>query len=284
MKVADKRQAAAASGAGVSGATTRAGRGRPRMAGSEPVGIQAVDIALGVIAELMARQEGMNLSELSRASGLQPSKLHRYLVSLIRHGVLRQSEVTGRYDFGPFARRIGAAAFNRHQGMSLVHEAVSNICAESGCTVYLYIWTELGPTLVRTEMGRDPRALSLREGTALPLCASATGRTFLAYLPAGWTGELLRRERELPAAEGFRAWSDEALDAEAAAIRAHKVFWTTAAILPGPLALVPVLDANRELHSVMAVLPRREHSKPAARRQLNTLLEAQADRLARDLP
>jgi DNA-binding IclR family transcriptional regulator len=262
---------------------TKTGRGRPRKAGSEPVGIQAVDISLDILGRLLLQEDGMNLSELSRACGLAPSKLHRYLVSLTRHGMLRQSAVTGRYDFGPLARRMGAAAFKRHHGLSVVHEAMSDLAHESRCTVYLYIWTELGPTLMRAEMGTQSPPISLREGTALPASGSATGRVFLAYLPQTLTKDVVDHERKLAPGESFRCWSDEELAAEFEVIRAGKVYWTRDAILPGPLALAPVFDAEHHLHSVIAVVPRRGGSELEQKR-LVALLETQIDRLARELP
>lgn len=261
---------------------SKAGRGRPRKLGREPVGIQSVEIAIEIVSELVRHEEGMNLMELSGLTGLQPSKLHRYLVSFTRHGLFRQSSVSGKYDFGPLARRIGAAAFNRHHGMALVHELITNICIETGCTVYLYIWTELGPTLVRTEMGRSPRALSLREGTALPLCSSATGRTFLAYLPENFTNDLLSSELSNSAINSHSKWNKQTLNEELAKIRDEKIFWTNETILPGPLAIVPLFDSTAELNSVLAVLPRSDISHDE-KKKLKKLLEAKSHQLLSSL-
>lgn len=258
--------------------TSKVGRGRPRKLDRAPVGIQSVEIAIDIISKLVVYEEGMNLSELSAVTGLQPSKLHRYLVSFTRHGLFRQSSVSGKYDFGPLARRIGAAAFNRHHGMALVHEAITNICVETGCTVYLYIWTELGPTLVRTEIGRSPRALSLREGTALPLCNSATGRTFLAYLPTNLTDDLLSKELSNSIVNRQDKWNKKNLADELKIIRDEKVFWTDETILPGPLAIVPLFDSAAELNSVLAVLPHRDITTEE-KKKLKKILEVKSNQL-----
>lgn len=267
---------------GSAAAPAKVGRGRPRKTGSESVGIQSVEVALEILAKMVSYQEGINLSELSRSTGVPPSKLHRYLVSFTRHGLLRQSPTTGQYDFGPFARRIGAAAFNRHNGVNVVSEAMTRISSQSGCTVCLYIWTELGPTLIRVEVGRYPMHVNLREGTALPVAGSATGRVFLAYLPPSLTAELVRAERRQVPGEGFRAWSDEELAAEFAVIRSQPVYWTTNAILPGALALAPIFDAGRQLHSVLAVVPPRGQST-ADKKRLLAVIEAHVQRLGEEL-
>lgn len=261
----------------------KTGRGRPRKTDSAPVGIQAVDIALDILKELVAQSSGMSLSELSRATGLQPSKLHRYLVSFARHGLLRQSAVSGEYDFGPLARKIGAAAFNRHHGLKVAHEALTSLAAESGCTAALYIWTELGPTLLRLEMGTRTLPVVLREGAALPVTGSGTGRAFLAYLQDSLTRDFVRQERDIADEEGFRIWSDKDLAAEIEKIRSARVYWTAEAIFPGSIGVAPVFDSGGNIHSVITLIPPRGQNNKAARQRLTTMLEARLDMLTAEL-
>lgn len=263
--------------------TTKAGRGRPRTTDSAPVGIQAVDIALDILKQLVMHSSGMGLSDLSRATGLQPSKLHRYLVSFARHGLLRQSAVSGEYDLGPFARKIGAAAFNRHHGLKVVHEALTSLAAESGCTAALYIWTELGPTLVRLEMGNNTLPVVLREGTALPVMVSGTGRVFLAYLQRSLTADFIRQERDLAEEEGFRRWSDKDLAEEITKIRAGRIYWTAEAIFPRSIGVAPVFDANGDIHSVITLIPPRGQNTKIAHQRFTKLMEAKLDMLAVEL-
>ncbi|MES2415644.1 MAG: helix-turn-helix domain-containing protein [Pseudomonadota bacterium] len=258
-------------------------RGRPRTTDSAPVGIQAVDIALDILKHLVMQSTGMSLSEMSRATGLQPSKLHRYLVSFGRHGLLRQSAVTGEYDFGPLARKIGTAAFNRHHGLKVVHEALTSLAAESGWTAALYIWTELGPTLVRLEMGTKTLPVVLREGTALPVTGSGTGRVFLAYLQESLSRDFIQQERELGEEEGFRIWSDKDLAAEIAKIRSERIYWTAEAIFPGSIGVAPVFESNGNIHSVITLIPQRGQNTKPARQRLTRLLEAKLDMLAAEL-
>src|SRR5690606_15582590 len=132
------------------------------------------------------------------------------------------------------------------------------------------------------ELGRTPRALSLREGSALPLCSSATGRTFLAYLPKTQTRDLLRSERALRHDAG-RSWSDQELEAEFAVIRAKRVYWTSDAIIPSTLMIAPVLDTRQELHAVLAVLPRHDQRSPADLEHLRSALATKLAHLALDL-
>lgn len=261
----------------------KAGRGRPPKTNKEPVGIQAVDIALNILQVLAERPGSMGLSDLSRATQLQPSKLHRYLVSFARHGLLRQSPVSGEYDFGPLARKIGTAAFNRHHGLSVVHEALTSLSAETGCAVALYVWTDLGPTLMRMELGTQVQNVVLREGTALPLCSSATGRVFLAHMAASVSKPFIKDEVALAVAEGRPTWSQERLEREIEKIRAARVYWTSEAILPASLAVAPIFDAAGKLHSVFVVILRRGQTKKPEVQRLQQQIEHRLDLLAREL-
>jgi DNA-binding IclR family transcriptional regulator len=266
------------------GAAARgAARGRPRTSARPPVGIQSVDIALEILAHLVDHGAGIGLSELSRLSGLPPSKLHRYLVSFTRRGLLRQSELTGQYDLGPFARSLGTAAFNRYLGLSAVHEAVAKIAEETRCATALYLWTELGPTLLRMQMGEEPMPVVLREGTALPLQGSATGRAFLAHLPSAATQSLLAQERALEREEGTATWSKAELARELEAIRGAPIYWTRETVVPGTLAVAPIFGERGTLHCVLVVIAQRGQAAEAQRGRIEKCLLGWKELLAKEL-
>ncbi len=74
---------------------------------------------------LQAMEEGlgpMSLSQIAAASGMQPNKAHRYLVSLARVGLVAQSPRSGRYDLGPAMRRLGIEALRRMDEVAVVSE------------------------------------------------------------------------------------------------------------------------------------------------------------------
>jgi hypothetical protein len=70
-------------------------------------GIQSLEIGMRVLEALATGSSSMSLKELSLATRLAPSKLHRYLVSLVRGGMVTQYQASGRYDFGEATRRYG---------------------------------------------------------------------------------------------------------------------------------------------------------------------------------
>jgi DNA-binding IclR family transcriptional regulator len=226
-------------------------RGRPRRAGRAPVGIQAVEIGLEILDRIVAAGTAISLSALSRDTGLKPNLLHRYLVSLTRQGLVTQVPMSGLYDLGPYARQIGLAALNRFDEMTLVHQFVTTFVAQTGHALALYVWADLGPTLLRLELASSALPFALRVGSALPLCTSATGRVFLAYLPDAVTRSFVERERSRAAADG-RVLVD--LDAEIAAIKATPVYVTQDAIIPSYALVAPLFDASGRLFCTLTGL------------------------------
>lgn len=84
----------------------------------------------------------VTLAKLCEDTGLQPSKLHRYLVSMVRTGIAAKSLLNGTYTLGPAARRIGAHAYLRFDGSNVAHEHAVRLSEETGHTVMLYSWNE----------------------------------------------------------------------------------------------------------------------------------------------
>ncbi|TAL76957.1 MAG: IclR family transcriptional regulator [Burkholderiaceae bacterium] len=258
-----------------------AARGRPRRKSNQPVGIQTVETALDVLSIITQEGFPIGLSELSRKSGLIPSKLHRYLVTLVRYGIVKQSIANGMYDLGPTALRIGLAALSRHDFISSAQDIVGALAANTESTVALYVWTELGPTLVRMEM-RSPPLTTLRVGTALPLVGSATGRVFLAHLPMSETARLLRKERAAAKTDGIAFPTLREINSTLDAIRDSEIYWTRDAIIQNTVGVIPILRRKQDpLCVIIAILPS-GHAGPSQRERVGEQLLAARDILQKE--
>jgi DNA-binding IclR family transcriptional regulator len=146
------------------------------------------------VLEAMAAHSGtFSLKELSDATGMSPSKLHRYLVSFVRTGVVAQHYDSGRYDLGVTARRIGLASLNRMDEFRESSGTLQKLRDQTGLSVMLSVWDNDGPRTVRWEAGIHPLAFTLRVGSTLPLSASATVLMFLAHLPRDMAERALKR-------------------------------------------------------------------------------------------
>jgi DNA-binding IclR family transcriptional regulator len=155
-------------------------------------GIQSVEIGLRV-AKILAEAPGaLQLKELAARAGLSASKTHRYLVSLVRIGLVRQ--IDGRYDLGGMALDFGLAALARIDVVRMASPALASVRDGTGATTFLAVWGYNGPTIVRWEESSHPVTLNVRVGSIMPLLTSATGRLFAAFLPPEQTDAMLRGE------------------------------------------------------------------------------------------
>lgn len=230
-----------------------------RQAKADPVGIQSVEIALDALQAMMRQRGPASLGDLCRETGLQPSKLHRYLVSFVRCGMVSKVPGTALYDLGPTARELGVAALGRFDSYGTVQDRVTALASEIGQTVLLYIWTEQGATLVRQQGGVNPLPMTLRLGSTLPLRRSAVGHVFLAYLPEANTKALVKAQSE----DEDEREPEKDLQLLLRAIRRDGYYWARSPVLPGAeLLAVPVFELQHTLHSVIGVaLPRRSVTK-----------------------
>ena len=157
-------------------------------------GIQSIEVGAALLQALAKASKPQMLRDLAAAAGMPAAKAHRYLVSFGRMGLVEQQAETGLYDLGAFALDLGLSALARLEPVTLAGTALTELSAQIGQTVALAVWANQGPTIVRW-LGTDtPVAATLRVGSVMPLTRSATGGTFLAFLPRPMTEKWLKRE------------------------------------------------------------------------------------------
>jgi DNA-binding IclR family transcriptional regulator len=157
-------------------------------------GIQSVEVA-GPLLRALANAPGpIALSLLAKAAGMPAAKAHRYLVSLIRVGLVQQDGASGHYDLGALALELGLVSLGRLDAIRLADQALAELRDATGETVALATWGNMGPTYVRLLPSRRAMTINLQIGSVLPLTYTATGLCFASYLPAGETTEILQAE------------------------------------------------------------------------------------------
>jgi DNA-binding IclR family transcriptional regulator len=146
-------------------------------------GVQGVEIGLRIAFALAHAPGPLALKALAKAAKLPASKAHRYLVSLVRAGIVRQSGPNGHYDLGTGALELGLAAQRRLDEFRLADEAIESLYADTGLTVGLVVWGDHGPTVVRRKEGAHAVTVSTRVGTIMSVTRTNAGRLFAAFLP-----------------------------------------------------------------------------------------------------
>ena len=208
-----------------------------------------------VLEALEAGRGPMSLTHIAAACGMQASKTHRYLVSLVRAGLIAQSPDSGLYDMGSALRRLGAEALRRMDEVGLVSQHLPGLRDRTGHAVNLAVWGDYGPVVVRWDYGSYALPITVRVGATMPLVASSIGRVYLSYLPAALTGPVLRAQWQ---DGGAQLSPDEIADIRAVVLRAGWAL-TSGGVVPGVSSLAaPVFTANESLPLVVAIaLPAR---------------------------
>jgi len=223
----------------------------------QQIGVQSVEIA-GRLLKTLAQLGGpQTLKDFSAAAGLSPAKAHRYLVSLIREGLIEQSSIDGRYDFGGAAREIGRAAINRLDIMRIGAPLLVDLRNVLQQTVFLGVWGNDGPTVLYWLDVPRPVSVIIRPGSILPLLTSALGLVCAAYLPPDLTKKRITKE----IAEHKRSGLDFPVKSEAEAarkladVRARGFSLVRGDLIRGIDAMaVPVLDFKKDLMAVLAAV------------------------------
>lgn len=160
----------------------------------ESQGIQSLEIAFSIIDGFLSAGRPMGLSEAAERFGMPRSKLHKYLVSLVRLGVLRQGPDDTRYALGP---KLLESGFSILGGMDIVSvcepelHLLRNACEEAAA---LAVWMPGGPMIVRYLRSTQPIAMDMQVGFYAPVMTSAAGKCFAAHLPEQAYRHLVRDE------------------------------------------------------------------------------------------
>ncbi|MFY9953505.1 IclR family transcriptional regulator [Bradyrhizobium sp.] len=232
-------------------------------------GIQSADKAAEVLMALVEAGQPAPLRDLARAIDMPTSLAHRYLASLVTSGLAVQNNVTGLYDLGPSAIRIGAAALARVDPLRLASEAMPELVAKTGLTALLNVLGDRGPTIVRWERSYVPFITTLAVGSVLPLTGSASGRVILAFTP----DRIRRKLMQLKAPKN----EDEApakLSERFIQIRKRGFDTADSTVVPGLSAVsTPILDLQNEAVASLTLVGSRSDMVHAGSQAVAALLE-----------
>jgi len=157
-------------------------------------GVQSLEIGISVLKVLIESGSSMMLKEIAAAADMPASKAHRYLVSLVRSGLVEQDIENSRYDLGPLAIPLGLAAVDRLDRVKLGLTSISELRDLTNETTALSVWGQFGPVMVRWERPRRPITVNVVTGNTVSMLATSTGRLFAAWMPQETVRPLLEKE------------------------------------------------------------------------------------------
>ncbi|MHB9849007.1 IclR family transcriptional regulator [Streptomyces krungchingensis] len=219
-------------------------------------GIQSVELAVRVLQAIEAGLGPMTLTQIAAAADMGPSKAHRYLVSLVRVGLVTQSQRSGLYDLGPAMRRLGIESLRRMDEVGLASEHLPGLRDRTSHAVNLAVWGDHGPVIVRWDYGAFALPITVRIGATMPLLTSSVGQVYLAHLPATITEPVL--ETQL-ADQDASAPTEQEIDRIRAEVLDGGVAITSGGVIPGVTSVAaPVRAPVESLPLAVAVaLPAR---------------------------
>ncbi len=244
-------------------------------------GVQSLEIGMSILKAMVNGQRSMMLKEIAAAADMPASKVHRYLVSLIRAGLVEQDPMSSRYDLGAFAMNIGLVALDRLDRVRLGLNTIADMRDEINQTTALAVWGDKGPVIVRWERPRRPITVNVITGTVMDLLSSATGRVFAAWMPKKTVAPLIAVEIKAPDVPP-ELKTKTGIEAMLADIR-DKGFADTAGFhrVPGVAAVAaPVFNFKNEITMAVVVVGVQGMFDMSADGQVVTSLKRHAEALS----
>jgi DNA-binding IclR family transcriptional regulator len=213
-------------------------------------GIDAVEVSGAILQALLRVPRPARLKDLETTTGIPSAKIHRYLVSMIRCGLVLRHENTARYDFGLLAHQVGQVAARDNSVVSKMEARLAQFSAEVGEVIGVAQWVGNGVTFVNWFESSPEFSLRLKPGMRLGVTTSATAKLLAAYLPRQTTEPIVKDE--LAVQTTLSAAQTEWVYKEYSEIRRRRIANSLGARRSGLNALsVPIF--NREGHVVVAV-------------------------------
>ncbi|WP_321786019.1 IclR family transcriptional regulator [Paraburkholderia sp. J94] len=145
-------------------------------------GIQSVEVGARLLRVLADARVPLAPSDLAAGAEIASSQAHAYLVSLTRLGLIKRDALSGRYEAGPLALRLGLLHLAQQPALREAVPHAAALAQAHNCSVAMCIAGPQGPTIVRYEHASLPLHVNLHVGTVMSLPATSTGRVFCAYL------------------------------------------------------------------------------------------------------
>jgi DNA-binding IclR family transcriptional regulator len=216
-------------------------------------GVQSLEIGISILKAITGGHRSMMLKDIAAKADMPASKVHRYMVSLIRSGLVEQDPLSSRYDLGPFALTLGLVAVDRLDRIALGLSAIAELRDQINETTALAVWSDKGPVIIRSERPHRPITVNVVTGTALNTLTSASGRIFAAWLPEARIQPIATEEMKTPGLPPD-VRTQKAFNTLVASIRKQGVAAVTDYhLVPGVAAVAaPVFNAQGEI--TLAVL------------------------------
>ena len=257
-------------------------------------GIQSIEVGGQLLHAMAHTGLPMALKELAREADMPAAKIHAYLVSFARIGLMKQDPETGRYLLGPLALQLGLICLKQANPVQVAAAELPALTRRIGHTAAVSIWGSRGATIVRLEESPAPIHVNMRQGTVFSLTGTATGRLFAAFHSDEDAKRLLKAEQQrqkahpepvianVPPPSAVPSWANFLpLLRE---VRQHGLCRSQGETLPGVNAMaVPIFDHQGEIAAAITAVGPAATLDVGLQGQIALELRACAQRVAKEL-
>ncbi|MCM3653407.1 IclR family transcriptional regulator [Metabacillus litoralis] len=158
-------------------------------------GIQSIEVGMDILKKIAEVSKPLSITEIAKLCDTSKSKLHRYLTSFTRTGILEKDQ-NAKYILGTELVMLGLKASQKLNITDMVAPHLIDIKDTLNETAALAIWGESGPFFVSWEESNGPVNIGIKVGSRVSITQSAAGRVFSAFLPEEITEDKINIELE----------------------------------------------------------------------------------------
>jgi len=209
--------------------------------------------ALELVSTLAQGSGKASLTEIAAALKLSKPTVHRLCGHLTQYRILVRDVEPGMFTIGPAFRKLALDALRNDFQHGLQHRFLSRLAEEIGETCNITTLDGVEVLYLDRVEARWPLRLTLALGTRIPVHCCASGKLFLALLPAGDSRRILDRV-VLDAITANTLTSAASLARELERIRKRGYSLDREEFIPGMVAIaVPIADSAGRICATLSV-------------------------------
>ena len=131
---------------------------------SKSQGIQSVEVGMDILKKIAEAGKPISISEIAILCETSKSKLHRYLTSFVRTGMLEKNQ-DAKYILGTELLRLGLKASQKLNITEIVAPHLMDLKESLNETAALAIWGQNGPFFVSWEENDGPINIGIKVGS-----------------------------------------------------------------------------------------------------------------------
>ena len=222
-------------------------------AGAAAANASSAERSLRVLSTLAHEGRPLSLAELVEALHLPKATVHRLCTQLVDCGFITRDVNERDFVVGPALRKLALDTLNHGTLRGLRHEVLSELVAQVGETCNFTTTDGAGVLYLDRVEAPWPWRLTLDVGAHVPLHCTASGKLFLAFMPAAEREKLLTH-LSLPRMTAATLTTRAALARECDQIARDECAYDRGEFVDGLVAAaVPVRDAQGEVRAALAV-------------------------------